>query len=261
MPKLPLAVLAAALTLPLAACGGGSKSDAQQIKDNLHKLLATKDGACAKLATENFLKLTTGDTGAKGAEKCDKGRKEQGFKKVSIGEPAVTGDKATVPVTADGDKRTAEMVKQGGTWKLDDTTQGSSATTTTATTDTLPAATTPATTPVSGEETQVQGTVLAWIDSARKGDAFAYCGIESPALLASQTGKSGNAAVLACTKTAVKKLKVPAGNTIKFTSTDVTGDRAHVAMHFAGADGTIDLVKNAKGRWLVDQYNGHRARR
>jgi ketosteroid isomerase-like protein len=123
----PLLVGFAVVAL-LGACGGGD--DSAEIKDTVRDFVTAtneRDGdrLCDDLVTQDYLEKATGATGDQAADAC----KQQldlitGLKLrlVSIGEPKVDGDSATVRATiVIGSQRTPRrfvLRKEDGDWKL-----------------------------------------------------------------------------------------------------------------------------------------------
>jgi ketosteroid isomerase-like protein len=117
-----------AACLLLGACGGGD--DGAEVKDTVRdfvKATNARDGdrLCNDLVTQDYLEKATGATGDQAGEAC----KQQldlitGLKLrlISIGEPKVDGDSATVRATiAIGSQRTPRrfvLHKEDGNWKL-----------------------------------------------------------------------------------------------------------------------------------------------
>ena len=115
--------------LVLAACGGGG-DDSADVKDTVRdfvKATNERDGdrLCNDLVTQDYLEKATGATGDQAKAAC----KQQldlitGLKLrlISIGEPKVDGDGATVRATiAIGSQRTPRrfvLHKEDGNWKL-----------------------------------------------------------------------------------------------------------------------------------------------
>jgi hypothetical protein len=116
------------LVLVLGACGGGDDSvEVKQTVRDFVKATNDRDGdrLCDDLVTQEYLEKATGATGDKANDAC----KQQldlitGLKLrlVSVGEPKLDGDSATVRATiAIGSQRTPrrfELQKEDGDWKL-----------------------------------------------------------------------------------------------------------------------------------------------
>jgi len=126
--------LVLALALALGACGGDDSDEAQQVVRDFVEATNARDGdeLCGDLLTQEYLEKATGATGDNAEEACKKqldlitGLK---LKLVSVGEPEVDGDSATVRATiSTGGQRTPrvfELAKEDGDWKLVGATGGS----------------------------------------------------------------------------------------------------------------------------------------
>ncbi len=122
--------LAGAIALLAVGCGGKKvANDPKAVVTAFFAKLAAKDfDGAAKLATKDS--KTTLDMMKKGMEAAEKmgelGKDKDSdpteeFKKMTFGEPKITGDNATVPVTAGGEKGTKDipLKKEDGSWKVD----------------------------------------------------------------------------------------------------------------------------------------------
>jgi ketosteroid isomerase-like protein len=116
------------LLLVLGACGGGDDSaEVKQTVRDFVKATNDRDGdrLCDDLVTQDYLEKATGASGDKAHDAC----KQQldlitglRLRLISVGEPNVDGDSATVRATiAIGSQRTPRrfvLHKEGGGWKL-----------------------------------------------------------------------------------------------------------------------------------------------
>ena len=121
-----IAVLVLALAAALVVgCGGGDDGDSGSPEDAVQAFFdASKsedaEAACASLTTDSQ------DLAAAGEDSC-----EASFEKsvssgqsnvpgsIEIGDVTTEGDTATVPVTADGEETTFDVVQEDGSWKID----------------------------------------------------------------------------------------------------------------------------------------------
>ena len=125
----PLA-LAATLASLVAFAGCGGSDDDADVRDTVRAFVdATNqrdgDELCGELLTQEYLEKATGATGDKAEGACKQqldlitGLK---LKLVSVAEPKVDGDEATVRATiATGGRRTPrtfQLAKEDGRWKL-----------------------------------------------------------------------------------------------------------------------------------------------
>jgi hypothetical protein len=116
------------LLLLLGACGGGD--DSAEVKQTVRDFVQAtndRDGdrLCNDLVTQQYLEKATGATGDKANAAC---KQQLGLltglklRLLSVGEPKVDGDSATVRATiAIGSQRTPrrfELQKEDGDWKL-----------------------------------------------------------------------------------------------------------------------------------------------
>jgi hypothetical protein len=116
------------LLLLLGACGGGD--DSAEVKQTVRDFVQAtndRDGdrLCNDLVTQQYLDKATGATGDKANAAC---KQQLGLltglklRLLSVGEPKVDGDSATVRATiAIGSQRTPrrfELQKEDGDWKL-----------------------------------------------------------------------------------------------------------------------------------------------
>jgi Domain of unknown function (DUF4878) len=117
----------AALLFVLAACGGDEGSPEQAVRDFV-KATNERDGdtLCGRLLTQEYMQKATAAPADRAEEACKRqldlitGLK---LRLVSVGEPKVRGDRATVRATiaTQGRRlpRTFQLVKEDGDWKLD----------------------------------------------------------------------------------------------------------------------------------------------
>src|SRR5262245_55412419 len=104
-----LALLAFALPLTLAACGGGDSGDDEgDVTEVIETSVKTTDPAdCTKLATQQFLEQTTFETGDAAVQQCEEDATDP------------TGDPDSVEVSdvsVDGDTASANVAFTGGTF-------------------------------------------------------------------------------------------------------------------------------------------------
>jgi hypothetical protein len=125
-PPVARLALVLALALVLSACGGDDGDPQQAVRDFVEATNARDgDRLCGELLTQEYLEKATGATGDNAEEACKsqldliKGLK---LKLISVDEPKVDGDSATVRATiATGGQRAPrvfELAKEDGSWKL-----------------------------------------------------------------------------------------------------------------------------------------------
>ena len=131
MRKLHLLLLPAlllALTLGLAACGGGGESDEDKITSTIETAATSTDPAvCSETQTLKFMEQTAGGSGKQAEELCEREAKEGNGQpdSVTVSEVKVDGEKATANAEFKGghfNEQTLEvaLVEEGGEWKLND---------------------------------------------------------------------------------------------------------------------------------------------
>lgn len=126
MPRLVLTLLLVAVTLALAACGGG-ESDEDQISSAIVTLATNTEPAnCQALATLAFLEQVEYEEGKAAIKACEKDAKESGndAKSVDVADVEVDGSTATATASfegggLDGQTLTIDLVEEDGEWKLD----------------------------------------------------------------------------------------------------------------------------------------------
>ncbi len=102
-----------ALALGLTACGGGGKSDSDQVKEVATQIATANPKVCDNV-TASFLK-NLGGTKAQ----CQKSAKASKSKDAKVGAVKVTGKKATAVLSQGSSKVTLQLVKAGSDWKVD----------------------------------------------------------------------------------------------------------------------------------------------
>lgn len=121
----PLALLAAALTL--TACGGGGSSDESKITETIEQAATTSDPSnCTEVETLRFVEQNSEEKGKDAIKACEK-EAEAGAEEaegVNVSNVSVNGSKATAEVELEGGglgSQTLEvaLVEAGGNWKLD----------------------------------------------------------------------------------------------------------------------------------------------
>jgi hypothetical protein len=127
LPKYLLSLIACALAaLALAACGGDSASDEEQITTTIETSLLTDDPAdCETYSTQAFLEQTEGDTGEAAVASCEEDVEDASNNpdEVTVSEVEVDGDSATAEVAfvgggLDSQAVAVSLVNEDG-WKLD----------------------------------------------------------------------------------------------------------------------------------------------
>lgn len=124
---LPFLLLAAALAL--SACGGGSSSgsdDDAAIETAIEgDAMSTKASKCTEFQTVEFSEQSTGASGKKATELCEKeaGESEEPAESVDVSNVSVDGETATAEAeihgsALDGQKVELELAKEGSDWKL-----------------------------------------------------------------------------------------------------------------------------------------------
>jgi hypothetical protein len=121
----PLALLA--LSLGLAACGGGEDSDEDKIAETIETAVVSTDPAdCEELATLAFLEQTEFEEGSAAVESCEEGAEEteDDPESVEVSEVEIDGSNATANVAFkgspyDGQVLAIALAEEDGAWKLD----------------------------------------------------------------------------------------------------------------------------------------------
>lgn len=128
MPKYLLTLFACALTgLVLAACGGDSESDEEQITTAIETSVMTTDPAdCETYSTQAFLEQSESAEGEEALASCEEDVKDDANDpdSVKVSKVEVDGDAATAEVAFTGggfDQQAVvvALVKEDGDWKLD----------------------------------------------------------------------------------------------------------------------------------------------
>lgn len=133
MRKLHLLLLPAlllALTLGLAACGGGGESDEDKITSTIETAATSTDPAvCNETQTLKFMEQTAGGAGKEAEKNCEKEAEEETNQpdSVTVSKVKVDGEKATADVAFKGgnfNEQTLELAlaEEDGEWKLDELT-------------------------------------------------------------------------------------------------------------------------------------------
>jgi hypothetical protein len=108
-----MALVALAASLGVSACGGGGGDDGK-VRSVVEHLRDSDAKVCSEL-TDAYLKQLFKDKAT-----CEKQAKASNAKNsFQIKNVKVSGDKATVGVQAKKDKGTVQLVKDGGTWKIE----------------------------------------------------------------------------------------------------------------------------------------------
>jgi Domain of unknown function (DUF4878) len=123
--RLPIAFVLVLAALALAACGGGGKSDEDQITDAITTSSTThSDSNCTDLLTQRFIEQTEFDTGSAALKACKDETAADNADSVKVTNVEGDGDNATANValqgsTFDGQTLKISLVKEGDQWKLD----------------------------------------------------------------------------------------------------------------------------------------------
>jgi hypothetical protein len=132
--KLHLTLLPAlllALTLGLAACGGGGESDEDKIVSTIEESATSTDPAiCGETQTLSFMEQTTSGSGKEAEKECETETEEEDSSdpdSVEVSKVEADGGKATADVgfsggAFDGQKLEVALVEEDGDWKLDELT-------------------------------------------------------------------------------------------------------------------------------------------
>ena len=123
-----LPVLLLALTLGLAACGGGGESDEDKIASTIETAATSTDPAvCTETQTLNFMEQTASGTGKEAEKNCEKEAEEETNQpdSVTVSQVKVNGENATADAefkggTFDGQTLELGLVDEDGEWKLDE---------------------------------------------------------------------------------------------------------------------------------------------
>jgi hypothetical protein len=111
------AALAATLLLAataVPACGGGGRSDEDQVRD-IAKLIASSDRKVCDHITGALMKKSFEGSRATCVKSADENRSSG-----KIGAIKVDGERATAAISDRGDTTTFRFVKRDGEWKADD---------------------------------------------------------------------------------------------------------------------------------------------
>jgi hypothetical protein len=123
-----LALLALALPIGLAACGGGDGGDDEgDITEVIEtSVKSTNPDDCTELETQNFLEQTEFETGEEAVQECrdDAADSSDDPDSVEVSNVQVDGDAATATVAVvggplSGATLAVALVKDGDQWKLD----------------------------------------------------------------------------------------------------------------------------------------------
>jgi hypothetical protein len=101
------------LCLPLAACGGGGKSDKDKITSVIVQGGRTPATLCDHLDSPTLVRLG----GKSGCLKASRAKDAKDLK-VKVDSVQVSGDKATAKITGRGGRDTVHLVKKDGDWKI-----------------------------------------------------------------------------------------------------------------------------------------------
>jgi ABC-type glycerol-3-phosphate transport system substrate-binding protein len=123
-----LPVLLLALTLGLAACGGGGESDEDKIASTIETAATSTDPAvCTETQTLKFMEQTASGTGKEAEKNCEKEAEEETNQpdSVTVSQVKVNGENATADAefkggTFDGQTLELGLVDEDGEWKLDE---------------------------------------------------------------------------------------------------------------------------------------------
>jgi hypothetical protein len=119
MRRTSLLLATAVSSLALAACGGGGKSDEDQIKSAIQEVGKDPASLCTKNGSAALVKA------AGGKDACLQLAKKsgQGDAQLDVSGIKVNGDSATATVTngsgaGKGQKSAVRMIKENGDWKI-----------------------------------------------------------------------------------------------------------------------------------------------
>jgi hypothetical protein len=124
------------LLLALAGCGGGDDDDPGEVRQTVRDFVeATNqhdgDTLCGELLTQEYKEKATGATGDGVNEACKQQldvTADLRLGLISVGEPKIDGDAATVRVVMDTDgvrtPRLFHLEREDGRWKLADGSSG-----------------------------------------------------------------------------------------------------------------------------------------
>lgn len=123
-----LPVLLLALTVGLAACGGGGESDEDKITSTIETAATSTDPAvCGETQTLKFMEQTATGTGKEAEKNCEEEAEDETNQpdSVSVSQVKVNGESATADAEFKGgtfNEQTLELglVEEGGEWKLDE---------------------------------------------------------------------------------------------------------------------------------------------
>ena len=103
----------------------------------------------------------------------------------------------------------------------------------------------------------IRATVAAWIDSKRRGNKLAYCGLETKRLLHEQTGQTNaGVQITACVKGFKRRRDLPKPAELMFKSITSAGNAGVARFTLKSGERVTTKVKRSGGRWKVDDIRG-----
>jgi hypothetical protein len=124
------------LLLALVGCGGGGDDDPNEVRQTVRdfvKATNARDGEmlCGELLTQEYKEKFTGATGDNADQACRQQLEVTSglrLRLISVGEPKIDGEQASVRVVLDTDgvqaPRLFRLEREDGRWKLSDGTSG-----------------------------------------------------------------------------------------------------------------------------------------
>jgi hypothetical protein len=122
----PALLLLAVSALALAACGGSENDEDKVISAVETAATGSEPSKCTEVETPKFVEQSTGETGKKAIEACEKEAEEnENAESVDVSDVEVEGEEATATAAItggqlDGQTLVLAIVKEEGDWKVNE---------------------------------------------------------------------------------------------------------------------------------------------